>query len=188
MYSGDCKGVSLRSTLVLNRIKKETQIMSDKPMFNQPWFVASIATLMLLLLLVACGGGGSGDAESEADSSSPTTNRPAVATMPVPSFSSVGEQSAITSTMNTAEEAAPEADGPDLVLGERVYANHCAECHGANAEGGSAATLVGMALDPSAFENLLRTGGEIGPEHLFGPQKVSPGGLDGLYGFILAKE
>ena len=88
---------------------------------NLKRFWLFLIALLAMALLVACGGGGSGDAESEADSSSPTTNRPAVATMPVPSFSSVGEQSAITSTMNTAEEAAPEADGPDLVLGERVY-------------------------------------------------------------------
>ena len=160
-------------------------------MMKQIFLNNSIKTLLLIgsaLLFVACGGGGGSSSDDQTSSTSTTARGSAVATMPAANFSSVGEQSAISETVSSDAEGAVEAEGPDLALGERIYGNHCAECHGAKAEGDSAAALTGLALDKAEFENLLRTGGEIGSEHLFGTQKVSEKGLGGLFAYLSSLE
>lgn len=143
------------------------------------------------LLFSACGGrGNSGDSdlvqrnEDFVATESPP-NEDAVPTMPAARFSSVGEQSGITTTERfTGTSAVAEEQNVDLVLGERVYNNHCAECHGSAGEGGSAAGLAGLTLEFDALEDLLRTGGEVGPEHLFGTRRVSENGMVGLHGYL----
>jgi len=144
---------------------------------NQATIYNKIIIGLLTLMLVACGGNDSSNGQTD----DVTTNRPAVATMPIPDL---GKQSEITQTVESVSDTEPEDSGPDLALGERVYGNHCAECHGPEGQGGDAAPLTQFTLEFAAFENLLRTGGELGPEHLFGPQKVSPGGLDGLHAYL----
>jgi len=84
------------------------------------------------------------------------------------------------------EEAAEE---PDLAMGEFVYGNRCAECHGEGAAGtDQASALVGLTLSEDEFEDLLRTGGELGPDHLFGSTKISPDGLKAVYAYLTSLE
>ena len=86
------------------------------------------------------------------------------------------------------KEVAAEIDAPNLALGERIYHNKCATCHGEQAVGiaGKGSALIGLAFDEVAFTDLLRTGGDIGPTHLFGPNAVSPDGVQGVYGYLQA--
>lgn len=146
-------------------------------------FKRQITTVVMIGLLTLAGSACGSRSDSNGGNGSPDTSadQPVVATMPAANFSSVGEQSVIT---NTVGSDSADDSGPDLALGERVYGNHCAECHGENGTGASAASVIGLELEAGAFEDLLRTGGDLGPDHLFGTQKVSPGGLEALYAYI----
>ena len=82
-----------------------------------------------------------------------------------------------------------EASEADIAAGEFVYGNRCAECHGEGAAGtDQAASLVGLTLSEDAFEDLIRTGGELGPDHLFGSTKISPDGLSAVYAYLTSLE
>jgi mono/diheme cytochrome c family protein len=100
-----------------------------------------------------------------------------------------------TETMTESEEAAAEAtDTPepatpagDLARGENLYATKgCGECHGPAGEGveGAGAAVAGTSLTFDEFEDLLRTGGGIGPDHLFGTSSISPSGLAALHAWL----
>ena len=68
--------------------------------------------------------------------------------------------------LQEASEADKQEDEeePDIAAGEFVYGNRCAECHGEGAAGtDQAASLVGLTLSEDEFEDLIRTGGELGP-------------------------
>jgi len=86
--------------------------------------------------------------------------------------------------------AVPTATPPvGLGRGERVYLNQgCGKCHGEQGEGvpdkGSA--VAGTSLTYPEFEDALRTGnkGELGNEHIFGPQRISPGGVEALHAWL----
>jgi mono/diheme cytochrome c family protein len=93
---------------------------------------------------------------------------------------------------NGEDEAAgtPEPeDDADLQRGADLYTRkECGECHGASGEGvpeeGSA--LAGTELPFDEFEDILRTGanGELGPDHLYGPSAISPGGLEAMHAWL----
>jgi hypothetical protein len=87
----------------------------------------------------------------------------------------------------TVETPVPAADAADLERGERAYVRHCVECHGEQGTGvaDKGPALTDLALSQDEFVDLLRTGGGLGPEHLFGPQKISPGSIDALYMYVL---
>ena len=73
----------------------------------------------------------------------------------------------------------------DLELGQRVYGNLCAQCHGADLQGtdeGGALTALDMPRDE--FTVLLRTGGGLGNSHLFGTTKISETGIEALFGYL----
>lgn len=155
--------------------------------------VARILAVVLLLLALsaACGGGGEEDntsgAEGAGGSVPAASDREIVPTMPAARF----DQPTPVTDMQEAREADNEADKeedesePDLSSGEFVYGNRCAECHGAGATGTEdGAALVGLTLSEDEFEDLLRTGGALGPEHLFGSTKISPDGLNALYAYL----
>lgn len=158
-------------------------------LLNRPLLV--IGLIVLLLTIGACGGSrSSGDSTSNGDSSTTSNRRnEAVPTMPSARFESVGSQSAISQTavLTETEAVAPE-NGPDLALGERVYTNRCAECHGAVAEGGSASAVAGLTMAENEFVDLIRTGGELGPDHLFGTRAVSENGLKAMYAYLQSLE
>ncbi len=101
-------------------------------------------------------------------------------------FTPVAGQINEESLKQAATSAAPaEAPAVDLELGQRVYGNLCAQCHGADLQGteqGGALTVWDMSQDE--FVVLLRTGGELGNQHLFGTTKVSQTGIAALWGYL----
>ena len=147
-------------------------------------FVPILAVLLLLLPLPAgCGRGDEEDVSGEEAAS----DRNVVATMPAARF----DQPTPVTDMQEASEADKQEDEeedeeePDIATGEFVYGNRCAECHGEGAAGTDQATsLVGLTLSEDAFEDLIRTGGELGPDHLFGSTKISPDGLSAVYAYL----
>jgi mono/diheme cytochrome c family protein len=106
-------------------------------------------------------------------------------------------QAALTET-TAAGTPAPSAGGAptatytpvvDLSRGERVYINqNCGQCHGEQGVGvpdkGSA--LAGTTLSYAEFEDSLRTAykGELGTDHIFGPNRISPGGVEALHTWL----
>ena len=91
------------------------------------------------------------------------------------------------------EESAAEESTPtpevDLSRGERVYNNReCGACHGPQGEGvaDKGNPLAGTELSEEEFTDILRTGGkgELGNDHLYGPQAISPSGMEALYAFV----
>lgn len=153
---------------------------------------ASLAVLLLLLLPAACGngddGGGSGD-DAASDSVPAASDRNIVPTMPPARF----DQPTPVTDMEEASKADQEQDEgelqPDLATGELIFNNRCAECHGEGAAGtDQASSLVGLSLSENDFEDLIRTGGELGPDHLFGSTKVSPDGLSAVFAYLTSLE
>lgn len=153
---------------------------------NRRFLLATSFVIVMFVLLAACGGGDSAAPAGEGEEAASAERRSGVPTMPAANFESVGAQSAITQTGGITTTGDAAETGPDLALGERVYTNRCAECHGAQAEGGSAAALAGLGMDEAAFTDLIRTGGDIGNEHLFGTRAVSENGLAAMYAWLQA--
>ena len=111
-------------------------------------------------------------------------------TMPVARFTPVAGQMdeekalEIQSRMETHE--AGDFDAEDIETGSRVYANRCAECHGAELEGTDrGGALTGLDMMQDDFLIFLRTGGELGNSHQFGPAKASNAGIEALYAFLI---
>lgn len=148
-------------------------------------FVSSLTIVIFIFVLSACGSRPADSGGSGGDGGSGSSGGSGVAAMPTANFESVADQSGITTTTEI-ETTAVEDDGPDLAMGERVYGNKCAECHGASAEGtpDKASALTGLSQSFAEFEDLLRTGGELGPEHLFGTQAVSVNGLEAMHAYL----
>lgn len=74
-----------------------------------------------------------------------------------------------------------------LARGEELYTTRkCGECHGANGEGvpdkGSA--VAGTTMTEQEFTDLLRTGGDIGSDHLYGPMTISPSGVTAIHAWL----
>ncbi|MCY4092375.1 MAG: cytochrome c [Caldilineaceae bacterium] len=153
---------------------------------------ASLAVLLLLLVPAGCGNGddasASGD-DAASDSVPAASDRSIVPTMPAARF----DQPTPVTDMEEASKADQEQDEgesqPDLATGELIFNNRCAECHGEDAAGtDQASSLVGLSLSEDDFEDLIRTGGELGPEHLFGSTKVSPDGLSAVFAYLTSLE
>jgi len=163
---------------------------------------------VLLCLVTACGNSGTsdgadtvnGEAAAE-DAAAEEADGSAVPTMPAARFAQpttqigaassdgITETESLTATNETTETTEDEAPAPDsdvLARGEQAYARLCAECHGAAGEGvpeqGNPVNEWSSAQ--AEFVNLLRTGGDLGPDHLFGPQRISPESVDALYVYV----
>lgn len=161
--------------------------------FASRW-VAVLTVLLLLFALAA----GCGPGDEEAGSGGETTGEEAAAddssavpTMPAARFDQptpvTDLEEASEADRREDEEAAAEA--PDIATGAFVYGNRCVECHGEGAAGtDQASSLVGLTLSENEFENLIRTGGELGPDHLFGSTKISPDGLRAVYAYLTSLE
>jgi mono/diheme cytochrome c family protein len=81
----------------------------------------------------------------------------------------------------------PSTPAADLARGETLYASKgCGDCHGPAGEGveGQGQAIAGTTLTEDEFTDLMRTGGGIGPEHLFGPSSISPSGLAALHAWL----
>ncbi len=151
-------------------------------------FRPGMAAIFLLLILAA--GCGAGD-EEEAAGGEGGNRSGAVPTMPAARF----DQPTPVTDMEEASEAdrqedeAAAAEEPDIATGEFVYGNRCQECHGEGATGTEqGASLIGLTLGEDDFEDLIRTGGELGPDHLFGSTRISPEGLKAVYAYLTSLE
>lgn len=161
--------------------------------FAMRWVPLLTVLLLLFALAAGCGPG-----DEEAGSGSGTTGEEAAAddgsavpTMPAARF----DQPTPVTDLEEASEADKQkdeeeaAEAPDIATGAFVYGNRCAECHGEGAVGtDQASSLVGLTLSEDDFENLIRTGGELGPDHLFGSTKISPDGLRAVYAYLTSLE
>ena len=150
--------------------------------------------VVVFLFIAACGRNREGSADS---SQSPSADRLAAPTMPAGQFTAVGEQSILTDTASLTETVqttqsvqttqTTSAAAPDLARGEAAYTkNKCGDCHGAKGEGvtdkGNA--IAGTTLSLEEFDALLRTGGGLGNDHIFGRSAVSPSGMEALYAYV----
>lgn len=171
--------------------------------------------LVVVLLLAACGGRGRGGDSGESGTSGraepavptmpaaqfaqPTTMITVAPSDAVTATAPAEVASTEVATATTATEtpsaatATPAATGGELTAqqarGQELYTTRkCGQCHGANAEGvpdkGSA--VAGTTLSLEAFTDLIRTGGEIGPDHLFGPMTISPSGVTAIHAWLQA--
>lgn len=130
-----------------------------------------------------------------APSDAVTETEPAKVASSEAASSETASSEAVTESVETgsAEAGTPEPAGAALTAeqarGQELYLTRkCAECHGDNAEGvpdkGSA--LAGTTLSEQEFTDLLRTGGDVGPDHLFGPMTISPSGVTAIHAWLQA--
>jgi len=127
--------------------------------------------LPLALILAGCGARGT----------------PTPTVVPIPTPQAVYEQPTSIITPPAAT-VTPAAAGPDLALGRTVYEGKCASCHGEKGEGvpGKGKGVQGWTQSALDFNDILRTGGKgtLGNEHLYGPNQISPAGMNGLYAYV----
>lgn len=134
--------------------------------------------LAAAFLLISCG---PADAPAEL---APTP------TMPVAQFTPVAgqlnEEKALETQSRIEDQEAADFNAEDIETGSRVYANRCAECHGAELEGtDQAGALTTLDMTQNDFLIFLRTGGDLGNSHQFGPAKASNAGIEDLYAFLV---
>lgn len=145
-----------------------------------------LVLVVSVLMMAACG-------RSESSDTTSASAAPPTPTRPFGQFTAVGEQSiltgttSVTETAETTQTAQTDAAAPDLTRGEAAYVkNKCGDCHGASGEGvadkGKALTTVELTLED--FDNVLRTGGGLGNEHIFGRSAISPSGMEALYAYV----
>jgi mono/diheme cytochrome c family protein len=166
--------------------------MTQRGQFTQ--FGTFILFLPFIFLLAACG-----NSDDSTSTSSPGTTSTqaaaadpnAVATMPAPAgnFTAVGQQSALTNTTNLTSTQSTTATTSiiNLDVGVRAYdKNKCADCHGPKGEGieGQGKAIAGTALSLEDFDKVLRTGGGLGNDHIFGRSAVSPTGMEALHAYV----
>ena len=150
---------------------------------NLSSFVALLIAAAISLGVAACG-------QSASPSGDPATDR--LAATPLPALNFKQPTTMIqTGAPEATEESAATAPTTDanLARGEGVYTNKkCDSCHGSKGEGieGKGKGLAGTALTEAEFTDILRTGGkgELGNEHLYGTQAISPSGMMALYTYI----
>lgn len=111
-------------------------------------------------------------------------------TMPVAQFTPVAgqlnEEKALETQSQLEDQETEDFNAEDIETGSRVYANRCAECHGAELEGtDQAGALTALDMTQNDFLIFLRTGGDLGNSHQFGPAKASNAGIEDLYAFLV---
>ena len=127
--------------------------------------------------LFACGRGRTPAAEPER-----------LAATPLPTLAFKQPTTMIQAAAEVTGTVAPGGE-VDLGRGESIYSSKdCAGCHGAAGEGvaGKGKALAGTTLSEQEFTDVLRTGGkgELGNDHLYGVQAISPSGVTVLYAYI----
>jgi mono/diheme cytochrome c family protein len=149
-------------------------------------FVA-VVMLVVMVLVAACGGGGSASTGSAGGSEESATSAPSgrvVPTMPAAQFAA--PTTMIDATKVAEASSTKEPAEADAAFGGDVYTRLCADCHGEALEGvsGKAEPIETYSLDEAGLDDLLRTGGGYGNDHIFGPDKVSPEGIRSLQAYL----
>jgi S-disulfanyl-L-cysteine oxidoreductase SoxD len=111
--------------------------------------VLKILLPMGAVWIAGCGG-------ATPESTTPASNPPSTASSPAPS--SQPQLAAAT----TSSGGAPATFAEQVELGQKVYGEHCASCHGASGSGGKAPALVGLSkgalpLNPPATAKYRKT-------------------------------
>lgn len=160
--------------------------MRQRRRFFCIWTVFLPAMLLAALIAAACGGqarsGGSGGEAAPA-----TQGREARVVSTMPPLQMAQPTTMIDATRVAELHATPSPQQTiDVELGGRVYTRLCVECHGAEGEGvpDKGKAVAGVEMDAAALSTLLRTGGKLGPDHLFGLDKVSPEGVKALHAWM----
>ena len=152
-----------------------------------------LAILMVILSLgfAACKGRGGGATAPVATSTSEAKAEVTRITDVTPPARYVWEQPTTmiqTKATSAAATSTPaSADAKMIERGKRLYEKKgCGGCHGASGEGISdkGAKLAGTSLTAAEFEDILRTGGKVGNEHIFGISAISPSGIEAVYTFL----
>ncbi|MXZ26296.1 MAG: hypothetical protein F4Y80_15845 [Caldilineaceae bacterium SB0665_bin_21] len=106
--------------------------------------------------------------------------------MPVVQFTPVAgqpnEEKALEIQGQLEDQETEDSNAEDIEIGSRVYANRCAGCYGAELEGtDQAGALSALDMTQNDFLIFLRTGGDLGNSHQFGPAKASNAGIEDLW-------
>ena len=145
----------------------------------RPIFRCVLTASALAWLLVACASPAAEEAEAR-----PT---PTPLTAAFKQATSVIDVEAAHEVQAQATKTAAETANVNVASGQQIYGKLCAQCHGENLAGtDQGGALTGYALTRAELERLLRTGGGLGNDHLFGTARVSGTGIDALHAFITA--
>ena len=148
--------------------------------------LAFLALFVLAFAASACGSSDDSSGDSASSDSAQSENsggRRVIPTMPPARFAA--PTTMIDATKVAGSESTPEPGEPDIEFGTQTFSRLCAECHGDAGQGvADKGEAVGAMDSEEELDDLLRTGGGYGPEHLFGPDKISPDGIMSLHAFM----
>ncbi|MEZ4659540.1 MAG: cytochrome c [Caldilineaceae bacterium] len=129
-----------------------------------------------------------GRSSSNSNSDTGATAAPTVApTMPAANFAAVSQSAGVITETLVVSDTENNTSTSDLERGAAAYTkNKCGDCHGANGEGvaDKGNVIASTTLPFEDFETVLRTGGGLGNEHIFGRSAISPGGMTALYDYV----
>ena len=179
--------------------RSDTTTVHNTSIHRATRWLPLLSLLMVVMLVAACGGGGGESDDGTSDSASDAAETRdeghdsdgGIPTMPAAQFAAPTTMIDPTKVAETENEATPEPEAePDLTFGEEAYDELCAECHGAAGEGvaDKGDAIVGLATDYSAFDDLLRSGGGYGNDHIFGPSAISDDGIESLFAYVQTME
>lgn len=163
----------------------------------------SLQILLLLLVILSLGlaagcggGGGGGGGAAPAATATPEEKATAeeeptrITDVPPPATHVFEQPTTIIETKATpgATTATPaSADAKLIERGKGIYEKKgCGECHGASGEGVSdkGPKLAGTSLTETELDDVLRTGGKVGNEHIYGINAISRSGIKAVYAFL----
>ncbi len=147
-----------------------------------------VSMMIVLLLLTACG---SQNAADLTPTITPTTFPTFAVSQPTeaPQIATAAAATAVAATEIAASgEIVLDTEKVERGLG-RYEALECAACHGVEGEGtDDGPTLVDYSASLDEFIDFMRTGGELGESHRYPAERLSPGGAENLYHYVVSLE
>ena len=138
-------------------------------------FSIILLCLFLILLLVACG-------SPTPDASGEPTRTP----FPTYEFVSPTNPPAFNTTPTAQETSDQNAELIERGRG-RYEALECATCHGENGEGtAEGSSLLEFTMSQADFISFMRSGGSIGSSHQYSTDRLSQGGSQSLYQYLIS--